>query len=52
MARLARMTANDMIASLVVVDNARIEQIYSPPTEERKNIISFVKQYKEGMFKE
>jgi len=29
LARLARMTADDMIASLVVVDNARIEQIYS-----------------------
>jgi hypothetical protein len=28
-----------------------IEQIYSPPIEERKNIISFVKQYKEGLFK-
>ena len=28
-----------------------IEQIYNPPIEERKNIISFVKQYKEGLFK-
>jgi cell division GTPase FtsZ len=29
LARLAKMTAQDMIASLVVVDNARIENIYS-----------------------
>lgn len=28
LARLARMTADDMVSSLVVVDNARIEQIY------------------------
>jgi hypothetical protein len=28
-----------------------IEQIYNPPIEERINIISFVKQYKEGIFK-
>lgn len=28
LSRLARMTADDMISSLVVVDNARIEQIY------------------------
>jgi len=28
LARLAKMTSEDMIASLVVVDNARIEQIY------------------------
>lgn len=28
LARLAKMTADDMVSSLVVVDNARIEQIY------------------------
>ena len=35
----------------VLLAGCRIEQIYNPPIEERKNILSFVKQYKEGLLK-